>query len=72
MGTMQAMIGIVILVIVLVVFIPITQELLPSIGQYSGATVAMMVGSTVVVIIAVGLYMFMQESMNRHADIQGV
>lgn len=74
MGLMEAMIGIVTILIILAVFIPITGELLPSIIQYSGSTTGMMVSSIVVVIIAVALFVFLKQVTSRedHANIQGV
>jgi hypothetical protein len=73
MGLMEAMIGIVTILIILAVFIPITQELLPDIIQYCGSATGMMVSSIVIVIIVGALYVFINQMMNResHAEIQG-
>lgn len=65
MGFQTAAIGILILVIVLAVFIPITQSLLPTMIGDMGGAVGLMISSLVVVIIASGMVVFMRQSMNK-------
>ena len=71
MGFMEAVIGLVLIMIVLLVFIPITQELLPTMIGDMGATTGIMVSSIVVVIIAVALFIFVRQStgQDQHATM---
>ena len=73
MGFTEGFMGLLLIVIVLAVFIPITQELLPTMIGDMGAMTGVMISSTVVVIIASALFVFMKQAMNRdgHADLQG-
>jgi hypothetical protein len=70
MGFQTAIIGILILVIILAVFIPITGALLPTMVGDMGVTLGMMVSSVVLVILASGIFVFMKQSLNRNADSQ--
>jgi len=73
MGFLEAMIGLVIIVIILAVFIPITGELLPTMIGDMGTSVGFLVSTIVVVIIVCALFIFMRQTMSndRHANIQG-
>ena len=73
MGFMEAFIGLLIVVIVLAVFIPLVGALLPTMIGDMGSLTGMMISSTVVVIIASAIFVFMRQSMDRgHAEMQGI
>jgi uncharacterized membrane protein YczE len=69
---MKEMLGFIMVMIVIAVFIPITQELLPSMGDTMGPSVVMMVSSIVVIILVSAIYMYFNSTMgeDRHASIQ--
>jgi hypothetical protein len=72
MGFTDAMIGLVIIVIILAIFIPITGVLLPTIIGDSGAAVGLMVSTIVLVILASALFIFMRQSMEQDHIYGGV
>jgi len=69
MSFYQGVIGLVLIMIVLLVFIPITQELLPTMIGDMGVGLGVMVSTIVVVIIAVALFVFVRQStgQDQHA-----
>lgn len=73
MGFMEAFMGLLLVIIVLVMFIPVTQELLPSMVASMGSATGMMVSSIVLVIIACAIFIFMRQSMGQedHMQMQG-
>lgn len=70
MGFSEAMVGLVLIIIVLAVFIPVTGQLLPTMINDMGAGVGVMVSSVVIVIFACALFIFMRQSMNRDNSMQ--
>ena len=73
MGLLEAFIGIVIMIVIIAIIIPITQELLPTMIGDMGVTTGIMVSTTVLVIIVCTIIVFIRQSMqpDDHASIQG-
>lgn len=72
MGLFEGIQGLLLVLVVVMVFVSITNVLLPTIVGDSGSTVGMVINMMVVVIVAGGLFAFMRSMMGSddHADIQ--
>ena len=72
MEKLNAVIGLITILIVLSFMIPMVNTLLPFISADSGGTTAFMVSSMILIIIAGGIYMFIKQSMGdgEHANLQ--
>jgi len=71
MGFLKAFLGLMVTIIVMAVFIPVTTELLPTMINDMGAATGMMISSMVLIIIACAIFIFIRQSMSRNenADI---
>jgi hypothetical protein len=73
MGFLEGVVGLLIIVIILAVFIPVTNLLLPIMIGDMGSLTGIMVSSIVVIIIVSALFIFIQQVMHRdeYQPIQG-
>jgi hypothetical protein len=73
MGFVEAMIGLLIIVVILAVFIPITGELLPTMITDMGTATGIMVSSIIVIIIVSAIFIFIRQVMakDEYQSIQG-
>jgi len=73
MGLLEAFIGIVIMIVIIAIIVPITQELLPTMIGDMGAATGMMVSTAILIIIICTIIVFMRQSMqpDEHINMQG-
>jgi hypothetical protein len=65
-GTMQGVFGLIMVLVALIVFFPITNQLLPTIVGDMGAGVGIMIQSIAVIIVACALFVFVKQSTSNN------